>query len=49
MVFLAEGDEVASEGGSIDREIPVTNVEGLDTGPSTARAEVTRDSDVPLL
>lgn len=47
--FLAEGGEVASEGASIARGIPATSVEGRDTGPWTARDEVTRgDVNTPI-
>lgn len=41
MDILAEDGEEASEGGSVDRVTPATSVEGPDTGPSTARDEVT--------
>lgn len=42
MDILAEGGGVDSEGGSIARVTPATNVEGRDTGPTTARDEVTQ-------
>lgn len=41
-VFLAEDGGVDSEGGSVDRETPVSSVEGPDTGPWTARDQVTQ-------
>ncbi len=40
--ILAEDGGVDSEGGSVGRVTPATSVEGPDTGPSTARDEVTQ-------
>lgn len=39
--FLAEEGGAVSEGGSVVRETPATSVGVLDTGPLTARDEVT--------
>lgn len=39
---LAEGGEVDSEGASVGRGTRATSVEGRDTGPSTARDQVTK-------
>lgn len=43
---MAEGGEAASEGDTVARVTPATNVVGMGTGPWSARAEVTHNVQV---
>lgn len=45
MDILAEEGGGDSEGRSVARVTPATSVEGLDTGPSTARDEVINNNE----